>query len=70
MQQVVGVAANKMGVERGVMNLRERDAVRDYRLAELLVLVRDDMSRVEQQRFRQARQRAAAIIGGDDGLAE
>ena len=70
MQPIVGVDADQMRVESGVMNFRERDAIRHHRLAELLVLVRDDMSRVEQQRFGQPRQRAAAIVGGDDGLAE
>jgi hypothetical protein len=36
-----------MGVERGVVNLRERDPIRNYWLAELLVSVSDDMSRVQ-----------------------
>jgi hypothetical protein len=55
MQPVVRVDANQMCVERGVMNFGERDAVRNHRLAKLLMSVRDDMSRVEQQRLGQAR---------------
>ena len=70
MQPVVRVDADQMGVERGVMDLGKRNAVRNHRLAKLLVPVRDDMSRVEQQRLGQARQRAAAIVGGDHGFAE
>jgi hypothetical protein len=40
-----------MCVERGVMDFGERDAVWDHRLAKLLIPVRHDMSRVEQQRL-------------------
>ena len=70
MQPVVRVDANQMCVERGVMDFGERDAVRNHRLAKLLISVRDDMSRVEQQRLGQARQRAAAVVGGDNGFPE
>jgi hypothetical protein len=62
--------ANQMCVERGVMDFGERDAIWDHRLAKLLISVGDDMSCVEQQRLRQARQRAAAVVGGDNGFAE
>jgi hypothetical protein len=37
-----------MRVERRMMNLRERDAVRNYRLAEPLIFVRYNMCSVEQ----------------------
>lgn len=66
----VSVDANQMCIERGVMDFGERDAVRNHRLAKLLISVRDDMSRVEQQRLGQARQRAAAVVGGNNGFAE
>ena len=49
MQPIVRVDADQMRVERRMMNFRERDAVRNHRLAELLILVRDDMGSVEQQ---------------------
>ncbi len=48
MQPIVGVNADQMGVERCMMNFRKRDAVRYYWLAELFVLVRDDVGRIEQ----------------------
>ena len=64
MQSIVRVDADQMSVERGVMNLRKRNAVRNDRLAETLILVRDDVRGIQQQRFRQSRQRAAAVVGG------
>jgi hypothetical protein len=53
MQPAVGVDADQMGIECRMMNLRERDAVRNHWLAEQFVLVRDDVRRVEQQRIGQ-----------------
>ena len=44
----IGIDADQMSVERRMMNLRERNAVRNDRLAELLILVRDDVRGVEQ----------------------
>lgn len=49
MQPIIRVDANQMRVEGRMMNLRERDAVRNNRLAKLLILIRDDMGGIEQQ---------------------
>ena len=54
MQTVVWVNANQVSIECGVMDFRERNAVRDDRLAELFVFVLHDMGRIEQKRFGQA----------------
>src|SRR6516165_8080012 len=70
MQPVVGIDADQMGVERGVMDFRERKTVWNYRLAEFLFLVRDDVGGIKQQRFTQSRQRTAAVVSSDDGFAE
>ena len=48
---VVSDACNKtviVRVERRVMNLRQWDAVRNYRLAELFMFIGHDMSGIEQ----------------------
>ena len=47
MQSVIGVDADQMGVERRVMDFGKRNAVRNHRLAELFVFVRNDVSRIE-----------------------
>ena len=39
MKTVVGIDADQVGIERGVMDFRERDAVWNHRLTKLLVLV-------------------------------
>ena len=52
------------------MDFRQRDSVRHQWLAEPLVLVGDDVCGVQKQWLGQSRQCVAAIIGGDDGLAE
>jgi hypothetical protein len=44
---------DKMGIEGGVMNLGQRDAVRHHRLAQRLVIVRNDVRRVQEERLRQ-----------------
>ena len=45
MDAVIGVDANQVGIERRVMDFRKGNAIRDDRLAELLVLVGDDVCR-------------------------
>jgi hypothetical protein len=67
-QAIVRVDPDQMRVKGGMMDFRERDAIGNHRLAQALILVRDDVRSVQQQRLRQARQRAAAIVGGDDSL--
>ena len=70
MQPIVRVDPDQMGVECGVMDFRERDAVGNYRLAKPLVPVRDDVGRIQQQRLKQPRQRAAAVIRANYGFPE
>jgi len=70
MQSVVGVDPNQMRIECRVMDFGEGKAVRDDRLAQLLVRVRDDVGGVEQHRLGQPGQGAAAAVGRYDGFAE
>jgi hypothetical protein len=53
MQTKIRVYTDKMGIEGGVMNLGQRDAVRHHRLAQRLVIVRNDVRRVQEERLRQ-----------------
>ena len=46
MKSIVGIDADEMCVERGVMNFGQRDAVRHHGLTEPLVLVGDDVGGV------------------------
>jgi len=70
MQPIVRVDTDEMSVEGGVMDFGERNPVGNDRLAEQLVLVRDYVGGVQQQWLGQARERTAAVIGSDHGLAE
>jgi hypothetical protein len=49
---VIGVDADEMGVEGGVVDFREGETVRDHRLAHEFVAVIDDVGGIEQQRLR------------------
>jgi hypothetical protein len=69
-QPVVGVDSDQVRIESRVVNFRERDPIGNHWLAELLITVRDDMGGIEQERLRQARDRATAFVRSDDGLAE
>src|ERR1700737_832831 len=69
-QSIVRIDANQMSVEGSVMDFRQRNAVRYQWLSEPLVPVGDDVGGVQKQRLGQSRQSAAAVIGGDNGLAE
>src|SRR2546426_9881198 len=66
----VRIDSDQLRVESRVMRFRERDAVLHHRLPELLVPIFDDMRGIEQHRLTQARQRAAASVRRDHGLAE
>ena len=70
MQSIVRVDSDEMGVEGGVVDFRERDAVADHRLAKQLVLIFDDVSSVEQHGLGEAGQSASTSVGADNRLAE
>ena len=63
MDDAVGADADEVIIEGGVMDLRQSDAVADDRLAKLFITIRDDVRGIEQARFRQLGNGAAAIIG-------
>jgi len=46
-QLIIRVDTDQMSVEGRVMDFRKRDAIWNHRLAELLVLVRNDVGRVQ-----------------------
>jgi hypothetical protein len=56
----IGIDADEVRVERRVMDPGERDSVRRHGLAELLVLVLDDVRCVEQRRVRDEERRRDA----------
>src|SRR5581483_2659638 len=59
-----------MGVEGGMMSLRQRNTVGYHRMPERFVSVLDDMRGIEQQRLRQAGEGASAAVRRDDGFPE
>ena len=52
------------------MDFGQRDSIRYHRLTEKLILVRDNMGRIQKHRLRQPGQRTATVVGGDDCLTE
>ena len=50
---VIRVEADQVGVERRMMDLGQRQAMRDHRLSEVLVCVDDDVGGIDQSRFGQ-----------------
>ena len=66
----VGVDADQVVVEGGVVDLGEHDAVGDDRLAEKLVGVGYDVSGVEQVVVRQVADRAPVVVGGEHQIPE
>jgi hypothetical protein len=70
MDVAVGIDADRMVVERGVVDLRERDAVGYDRLAEQLVGVCHDVGGVEEVIVRQVADRAPVVVGGQHEIAE
>ena len=53
-----------------MMDLGQRQAIREDRLPKLLVRVHDDVSGIEQPRLGQMRDRAPAPVGTQDGISE
>ena len=45
---IIRVNADQVSIKCGMVNLRERDTIRDHRLAELLILVGDDVCRIQE----------------------
>jgi hypothetical protein len=43
------------GIKGSVLDLRQRDSIRDHRLAKRLILVRNDMRGVEKQKLEKTR---------------
>ena len=70
MEPEVRVNADQVRIERGVMDFRQWYAVRHNRLPKSLVVVRDDVSRIEQDRLRQPGKRATTVVCRNYGLAE
>ena len=62
--------ANQMGVERRVVELRQRQAIRDDRVTKLLVRIHDDVSGIEQTRLGYMGNRAPSPISRKDGISE
>lgn len=54
MQSIVRIDADKVRVERRMMNLRKRDSVCHDRLAKLFITVFHDVSGIQERGFRQA----------------
>ena len=52
MNPVVWIDTDQMGVERRMVDFGKRDSIGHDRMPEPLVLVRDDMGCIQQQRFR------------------
>jgi|SRR6516164_1301327 hypothetical protein len=55
LNSVIGVDADQVGVESRVMELGQRQSVRDDRLPKLLVCIHDDVRGIEQLGFGQMR---------------
>jgi hypothetical protein len=51
MNSVIGVDADQVGIEGRMVDLGQRQPIRDNRLAKLLVRVHDDVSGIEQPRL-------------------
>jgi hypothetical protein len=51
------------------MDFRQKYTVRYDRLTEPLVVVRDDVSRIEQDRCRESGERTTAVVRRNHGLA-
>ena len=67
---IIRIDADQVDVERCMVDLGQRQAVRHDRLAQQFVLVGNDVRRIEQAMFAQSRQGTATAVGGDDGFAE
>ena len=63
MDSVIGVDPDQMNIEGRMVDLGQRQAVRDDRLPKLLVRIHDDVSGIEQPRLGQMGDRASSHIG-------
>ena len=67
---IIGVNADQMGVEGRVMELRQRQTVRDDRLPQLLMRIHYDVRSIEQPGFRQVRNRTPSPISREHRIPE
>src|SRR5262249_6010958 len=70
MNPEIRVDADQIGIERGMVNLRQRQAVRDDWLTKLLVGINNDVCRIEEPRLRQTGDRTTPVVSCKDGLSE
>ncbi len=70
MNPEVRIDPDQMCIKSGVVRLGERNPVLYHGLAELLVLVLDNVSCVQEYRLTQTGQRTAATVRGNYGFAE
>ena len=63
MHPTVGIDAEKMPIEGGVVETGQAESVGDQRMAQRLVAVVDDVGCVDESTDRQTRHRAAAAVG-------
>jgi hypothetical protein len=66
----IWVNPDQVGIERRMMDLGQRQAIRDDRLPQLLIGIHDDVSGTEQTRLGQMGDRTAACVGAQDGISE
>ena len=70
MQSIVGIDTDQMGIEGGMMNFGQRQAIRDDGLPQPLIPVGNNVRGVEQPLFRQSGQGATPVIGRYNGFSE
>ena len=70
MNSKIGVDADQMGVEGRVMELRQRQAIRDHRLPQLFIRIHNDVGRIEQSRLGYMGDRAPPPIGREHRISE
>jgi hypothetical protein len=61
---------DQVGIEGVMMDLGQRQPIRHDRLSKLLVRIGDDVSRIEQPRLGQMRDRTATAVGAQDGISK
>ena len=70
MQSIVGIDPDQMGIEGGMMDFGEWQAVRDDGLPQPFILVGNDVRGIKQPLFGQSGQGATPVIGRYNGFAE
>ena len=66
----IRVDSDQLGVKGRMMQVRQRQAIRDDRLTKLFVRIHDDVSGIEEPRLGDTGDRAPSPIGGEDGISE